>query len=171
MPEKTVTDKFANKFYGAVTESAANTLTFEEIQTHQEVFAKRAWIIHRLEWYMSVASINFLDATGDKFQAALVSTNQVTELDLSNAGVIDLYELQFKYSTAVGYDFHPMPIVRDFTELPGGGLIVAPRPLFLALKGTGASAAGTVACRGYFTQIDLSPADYLDLVDFYRIVS
>lgn len=164
------TDRFANKFYVKVEESAANTLTFQEINTSVDVFSKKAWVLHRLEYYISIGELNKLDSSADKYSAALCSSNKIGALDLSDPSVVDLFEIAYREKSAVGYDYHIMPIIRDFNNMPGGGLIISPRPLFLGLKGLGATAAGAISCRGYFTSMDLSADEYLELVDFYRIV-
>lgn len=164
------TDKFANKFYGQVVESAANTLTFAEIPTNVDVFSKKAWILHKLEWYFSAAQRILLATTADIIQAALCSSDKLSSLDLSSAGVIDLMEISMQGVPANGLMQFLAPIERDFSKLPGGGLIISPRPLYLAIKGTDLAAAVTVAARGYFTAVDLNADEYLELVDFYRIV-
>jgi len=168
MPKKT--DQFANKFFGEVVESAANTLTFAEIQTNVDVFSKKAWVLHKLEWYFGANGLNYLDAADDVIQAALCSTNKMSSLALDDAGVIDLLELQTNFITGVGFALEKLPIARSFSDMPGGGLIIAPRPLYLAVKGTSLAGAVTMSCRGYFTAMDLNADEYLELVDFYRIV-
>lgn len=164
------TDQFANKFYGTVTESAANTLTFAEIPTQVDVFSKKAWILHRIEYYINGAFSALFNATGDKLALALTSSDKITSLSLSDAGVIDLFELKAEYFTAAGFLLREEPLIRTFNDMPGGGLIISPRPLYLAVKGESLSGAATVQCRGYFTGIDLNADEYLELVDFYRIV-
>lgn len=164
------TDSFANKFYGEVLESAANTLTFGEINTAVNLFSKTAWVLHALEWYVKIQHIANLDAASDCLNCALVSSDKIDTLDLSNPGVIDLFRIQLMLRSAVGYSYENMPIRRSFNDMPGGGLIIAPRPLFVAIQGEGEANASLVAVRGYFTQIDLSADEYLELVDFYRIV-
>jgi hypothetical protein len=164
------TDSYANKAYGVVTESAANTLTFAEIQTNVEVFSKIAWVVHRIEWYIAATQMTKLAAADDVIQAALVSSNSISALSLGAPAVIDLLELALLFSTAVAYTEVPNPRIRDFTQLPGGGIIVAPRPLYLAVKGTSLATALTVAARIHFTVKELAADEYLELVDFYRIV-
>ena len=164
------TDQFANKFFGTVVEGSANTLTFNEIPTNVDVFSKKAWVLHALEWYPGVASLNALDAADDVIQAALVSSQAISALSLGDPGVIDLLEIEANVATAVGFAVSILPIRRDFTSMPGGGLIISPRPLYLAVKGISLGGALTVSCRGYFTAIDLNADEYLELVDFYRIV-
>lgn len=164
-------DNYANKGFATCTESAAATLTFTEIQTNVNVFDKVAWVLHRIEWYIPYATYALFDASGDELSAALTASDKITSLDLSNPGVIDLMTMTKFLGTAVGYSYEHFPIARDFGSLPGGGLIIAPRPLFLAIKGTGNATVATAKCRFYFTAKVLKADEYLELVDFYRLVS
>lgn len=153
-----------------MTESAANTLTFAEIQTAISIFEKVAWVISRIEWFLAAAQLQQMADNGDIAQCAVTASNQITALALNNPSVIDLLEIARFQASAVGYNWWQLPIIRDFSNLPGGGIIVAPRPLYLALKGTTAAAAMTVSARIYFTQMELKADEYLELIDFYRIV-
>ncbi len=163
-------DSFANKMYGAVTESGANTLTFAEINTNVSVFDKAAFILHRLEWFIPSTDVDKIIAAADKITCALTSSQNTVTLGLDNPAVIDLLEVAIAVQTGVGYTQNVMPFIRDFSNLPGGGLIIAPRPLFLAVKGTSLASAVHAECRAYFTVKSLSADEYLELVDFYRIV-
>lgn len=166
------TDKFANKFYGAVTESAQGTLTFAEIQTNVSVFDKVAWVLHRLEWYISTTILDLLAGDKDYLSMALVSSNKISALGLDNPAVIDLYNLvMLDYGTPGNNQILEFPMIRDFSQLPGGGVIITPRPLYVALVSDSIATPATAACRGYFTIRQLAADEYLELVDFYRIVS
>jgi len=164
------TDTFANKFYGKVIESAANTLTFAEIPTNVDVFSKRAWVLHKLEWYLSGSMTGIMNSNGDQVQVGLCSSDKASALSLDDSGVIDLLTYKMELASAVGLFIKEEPLIRDFNNMPGGGLIIAPRPLYIAVKGTGAASAVTAEVRGYFTAVDLNADEYLELVDFYRIV-
>ena len=163
-------DEHANKFYGACVESAANTLTFTEINTNVSVFDKVAWVLTRLEYWIGYTNRNLLLDSADMFQLALVSSNKAASLTLSDAGVIDLLEYKMELATSVGLFIKVEPLQREFNTMPGGGLIISPRPLYIAVQGSGCASAVTVEARGYFTALDLSADEYLELVDFYRIV-
>lgn len=166
------TDKFANKFFGEVVGSGATTLTFEEIHTNVNIFDKIAWVLNRLEWYVPQATLDLFVATGDGLEAALTSSQQITALGLDNPSVIDLFSINRKDAgTAATAWYHYEPFIRDFSGLPGGGLIITPRPLYLAVLGVSIATAPTIRCRGYFQQLELSADEYLELVDFYRIVT
>lgn len=166
----TMSDVYPNKGYAVVTESAANTLTFSEIQTNVSIFEKVAWLLQRIEWYFTYATYALLGDSGDTIDAALCSSNQITALSLSNPGVIDLMTMYKLEASDVGYNYQMQPLVRDFGSLGGGGLLIAPRPLYVGIKGTGVASVATAACRFYFKQIQLKPDEYLELIDFYRLV-
>lgn len=173
MPKvKNSMDNFANKFYATVTESGANTLTYSEIQTNINIMAKTAWVLHRLEWYVAPSVLAAIIAAGDAFQMALTASSVPTTLDLDQASTIDMLELSAQATAnPESLQVIPQPYVRDFGALPGGGLIIAPRPLYIGAKGTSLAAAHSAEVRGYFTQRDLTKEDYYDLLDFYRLIS
>lgn len=164
------TDLFSNKGYGQVVESGANTLTFSEIQTNVSIFEKVAWIIHRIEWYVNQANYALILDSSDHILMALVASDAISSLGLNIPAVIDLMDILRVQATGVGFSDYNMPIIRDFSNLPGGGLIIAPRPLFLAVQGVSLAGPTTVEARFYFTSKVLSAEEYLDLIDFYRIV-
>ncbi len=172
MAKGKIRDLYANKLFGEVTESAANTLTFNEINTNVSIFDKVGWILNRLEWYIPSATSQLIQAGVDFIEFALTASNNIGDLLLSNASVIDT--VLFNVLAPVdltGAVIMDNPLIRDFSTLPGGGLIIAPRPLYVAIKGTSLATPATVQVRGYFTQLPLGAEDYLELIDFYRIVS
>jgi hypothetical protein len=170
MAKTQIKDEYSNKAYGTITESAANTLTFAEIPTNVDVMSKLAWVIHRIEWYLSVTQMTKLAAADDLIQVALTSSAQLSSLGLSSPAVVDLLEVALLFSTAVAYTEVPNPRIRDFSAMPGGGIIIAPRPLYLAIKGTSLATALTASARIHYTRRELQAEEYLELVDFYRIV-
>lgn len=166
-----VADKFCNMAFADVTESAANTLTFSEIQTGVSIFEKVAWVINRILWYPSFASINLIIASDDYIEMALVTSNKVDTLHLDEPAVIDALYIGLEANAALA-DAHQLvtPIVHDFAGLPGGGLIVPPKPLHLAAKATSIASASTISARIYFTQKGLKPEEYWELVEARRMV-
>jgi len=163
-------DNYANKMYGTVTEAVAGTLKFAEINTNVSVFDKAAFVLHRLEWFITLADLEKIAGTGDGIYAALTSSQNISSLGLDNPAVIDLFQLTGDWATTVGFQIFEQPFIRDFSNLPGGGLIIAPRPLFVAVQGVSLASAISAKLRAYFTIKQLSAEEYLELVDFYRIV-
>lgn len=167
MPGK---QSYADKFYGSVQESAANTLTFSEIMTNISIMEKWAWILHRLEWSMDLPSYDEVSAVGDMLEMALTMSNRISGLSLADAAVIDKAQQAIVVETAVGIQRELLPLIRDFTGLPGGGLIIPPRPLYVAVKGTSLANPCFVEVRGYYTPVQVSGEAYYDLLDAYRLI-
>lgn len=163
-------DQFANKFYGTCTQTAANTLTFTEINTNMSTFDKVAWVLHRLEWWVSEETRNLLLSSDDYIQFALCSSKSISSLELNDSAVIDVIEISANLRTNVGIQFTNDPVIRDFANMPGGGIIISPRPLYVAVQSESIASAAKAQVRGYFTQLPMSADQYLELIDFYRIV-
>ena len=157
-------DLYVNTAYGTVTESAAGALTFSEIQTSVSIFEKVAWIISRIEWYIPPATFALIIGAPDMWHMALTASNNLTGLDLNAAAVIDLFEF------GAGNVSAGQPFIRDWSNMSGGGKIVAPRPLYVAVLGDSMATPGSVQCRINFTQKVLAADEYIELIDFYRIV-
>lgn len=164
-------DMYANKFFGSVTETAVDTLTFNEIPTNVNVMSKEAWILHRLEWYLTPGDIGQFNADADSLKLALTSSSNMDDLTLDNPGVIDLLETTINaVGAAADFERVDMPLIRDFSSLPGMGLIITPRPLFIAAVGSNLTNPTSPQVRGFFTRIELTPDEYIEMVDFYRII-
>lgn len=162
-------DLFVNMAFGSVLESAANTLTFSEIQTGLSIFEKVAWVIHRIQYYSY--SLGLLLAEEDTIMAALVVSNKLSALDLSDPAVIDMVEWGVLYhGTPANATDLVKPMERDFTTLPGGGLIIPPRPLYVAGIGNSLASASSTYMRIFFTHKALSADEYWELVEARRMV-
>jgi hypothetical protein len=163
-------DEFANIIYQNITESAANTLTFQQIQTGYGTLDKKGWIVSRIEWYVPLASVNLLGTSADLIQIALVTSNLITTLSLADASLIDLLELGLLQATAVGQNPFFKPLIRDFSSLPGGGRLMLPYPLYIGVKGTDLTAAINAAARIFFTERDLGDQEWMELVQQTRLL-
>lgn len=169
---KKSTDKFANMAVIGCTESAANTLTFKKLETGISLFEKMAWIIHRVEYFYNVVTAAQFNADADSLVIALTTTDQLSSLAIYNNAIIDLAVLQrTDFGTpATGWLTHK-PIYKDFSSLPGGGLIVPPNPLYLGAQGTSLAAASVTFARLFYTNYELSADEYWELVESRRLVS
>lgn len=165
-------DKFANTAYIKVTETAANTLTFKRLDTGIAIFEKVAWLIGRVEYFFDVFNATNFNGTGDQVSIALTVSNTIADLGLGKNEVIDAYILYRQdLGTAASGFMLELPYVKDFTNLPGGGMLIPPNPLFLGIKGTGLAAATSCEIRLYYTILQLSPDQYWELVESRRMIS
>lgn len=163
------TDAFAQVASAQVVETAANTLTFQQLQTGGMLFERRAFNIHRIEYHVNAGA---LDAEGDTLSFGWCVSNQITAPAANDVNVVDLVVARrADFGTAASGQFYITPIVRDFGVLPGMGFLVPSHPLYLYAVGASLAAAATVTSRFYFTLADLSPEQYIELVEAMRIIT
>ena len=156
-------DKYSNVLIGAVTESAANTLTFEQLPQMTTLMEKKAFLINSIEYFLS--NPGEFTAAGDLVQFGLSLSSQWATPAISEPSVVDFNYWYTLLATAVGFEMLRQPLIKDFSTLPGGGKLVPTRPMFLWAKANGFAAVSTITMRMHFTIVDLSPQDYWDLVE------
>lgn len=169
------TDQYANMASIEIVESAANTLTYKKLETGVALFEKVAWIIHRIEYFMDINAALY-NATGDVLGVALCAANSITSIlddaAFANPILIDIALItRVDLGAAASGFFELKPLVKDFSSLPGGGLIVPPAPLYGAAQGVGLTGATTSLLKIFYTIKDLSPDDYWQLVEARRTLS
>lgn len=163
-------DVFVNTAFAQVTESAATTLTYSQVQTGISLFDKIAWKIERIEWYWGNPG-GQLVSNADYMQAALTVSNKMTGLSLDDPAVIDMMEWHVnQQGTAASSQLFTLPFIRDFTDLSGGGLLMPANPVFLAAQGVSIAAAQTISARIRYTMVELKDAEYIELVQNFRFV-
>ena len=146
-----------------------NTLEFQEINVGLNIFDKVGLIIHKLEYEVSTATIAGLTATGDIYELGLVSSNQIANMAFDQRGLIHKVEwVTLAFGTAATMTFFASPRVFDFSTLPGGGLLIPPKPLYLGINSASVAVLGVGFVRIYFTIKPLKDADYFELLETYR---
>jgi hypothetical protein len=168
---KKMADKFSNVARVSVTMSAAQTLTFNELNTGIAIFDKAAWIIHRIEYYFGVSTVNEMTADGDYLVVGLSTNNSITSIATTLPQVIDMVRLyRHDFGAAASGSLLVQPLVRSFEDLPGGGLIVPGDKLYLGMDTVGLANAGFCEARIRFSYMQLSQADYWELVESTRVI-
>jgi len=158
-----VADNFANILYNSVVESSANTLTFDEITLGLSLFDKVALIINRIEWY---AWPTRLLAAGDAIEFGISSSNAFVDPDSSQPSIITFQSMDVvDFGTAGVHEVWRQPLVEDLSNLPGGGLLITPRPLYQFVEGTNLAAVATVRMRMFFTVKKMKPEEYFELLE------
>lgn len=170
-----VKDNYANRFFVKGFEDVAGTPKFVEVPTYSNAFAHEAFLVHRLEYFFRPADFDLLVAAGDMIACALTTSNNIstiTEYDsASDPAVQDLCQVHFNLrGAAASFQFRDQPIVHDFTSLPGGGIMVPARPLFICINGESLASVVTAGVRGWFTRMELKADEYIDLVDAFRLI-
>lgn len=157
-------ETWANTATITVTESAANTLTFKKLETGINLGTRIAWILHRIEYMHQQVNATVFNATGDQLLLGLTNSNTWTLPSLSNATIIDLVSLSRLDFGAAATEFTEVrPLIRDFTMMPGGGLLMVPNPLYGFAYGSGLTAASSSDIRFFYTQFEMKDADFYEL--------
>ena len=155
-------DRYSNRAIERTTMTAVNTITYSQIRFGVGIFQGIALVIHRVEWYPSVGSLRELVAASDQLDFAITSTDGLAVItDILEPSILVLKNLA---GLGVNVEFIELPFISDFSKLPGGGLILPPNPLFLCVNTQGAVAASSVGCLIYFTFLELTDKDYIELI-------
>lgn len=162
-------DKFVNLVADSVTMSAANTITFEELNIGLNIFDKVGLLITRLEYDPTLATLADLDTDSDQFIMGLTASNNLTGLGMNQTEVIDSVQLiRTDAGAAANATFFFKPMTHDFSTQPGGGLLIPPKPLYVAAQSTGMTVAGAFTLRIYFIIYKLNDSEYLELLETRR---
>lgn len=161
----TVADLFPNRAFESVTMSAANALTFSQVQFGVGLFQGIAAIISRIEWFPTAASMAELTTSGDDIECALTNRDDLTSILPTSQNVLAHKGIVSKASgTPATLLTWELPLVSDFSSMGGGGLIVPANPLYIALETLGAAAASVLNAVIYLTFKELSDAEYVELI-------
>jgi len=165
-----IKDVYVNQAYLSVTESAANTLTFSKLETGVSIYEKVAWLISRIDYDFDLEATNF-GATDDQLAFGLCVSDQITNIGLVNSAVIERNRVKrVDLGAAASGLFSFMPYQKDFSELPGGGLLVPPNPVYIFAEGTNLTTPMWVNCRMFYTVKGLSGEDFWELVEQRRMI-
>lgn len=168
---KSVLDKFSNKARLAVTMSAADTISFNELVTGVSFYDNVAWIVHRIEYTISVTSVGLMTASGDLIELGVTTRDTLVSLATNQSEVIDTVGLfRMDMGAAASGVLLSRPLIHDFTALPGGGLVIPAESLFAAMDSSGLAAAANGTIVVWFTYLPVTDANYLDLLNAFRVI-
>jgi len=166
MPE----EKYVNQAYLSVVESAANTCTFGKLETGISIYEKVGWLITRIDYNVDCAAAIFTaDTLGILF--GLSAQDSIASPTLQMSAIIDYNaRVRAEYGAGASGFVLDRPWTKDFSQLPGGGLLVPPNPIYLWAKGIGLAAAQTVLARMFYTVKVLKAEDFWELVEQRRMI-
>ncbi len=158
-------EKYVNIANIYMAESAANTLTFRQLQTGIAVFAKTAMLVHRIEYRVTPASLTQMANVADELRVALVTTTSLVDLITQAAGITDMMEWKTQISGAPATQvWYNEPIVHEFGNLPSKGLLMPGTSVYGAIKGVSMTNPCVAYMRLYFSYMEMKGDDYFELV-------
>lgn len=169
MAAKTVGDQFSNLIVSDLTMTAINTISFLEINVGLNIFDKVGLIVERCEYTPSGATLSDLDTDADAVSMGLVSSNAIANMDPDQSEIIDVVTIQrHDMGAAASGWLHRNPIINDFSTMGGGGLLIPPKPLYVAMASGGMTVVGRVFLRLFFRILKLESDQYLELLETRR---
>lgn len=171
MAAKMKTDTFANLAAVFPVEASAGTAVYTKYAFPFSIMDKMGLIINRIEYWPT--NLNNLNSSTDAVTGGLSISSSITDLsDQSNPAIVDSFRFQrIDIGTAASGLFVSEAFVKDFSALPGGGLLVAPNPLYGFVQST--NAGGVMGCwiKLFYTYMELTADEYWQLVESRRIIS
>lgn len=168
-------DQFSNIATITVTESAGNTLTYKKLETGISLSEKVAWLISRIEYMYTGYPADDFNGGQDELHLGLSVSNsrasQVTADAYCDPTLLDKYMINLGLRTAIGWAWIERPFVKDFANLPGGGILVPPVPLYGWAQGVGLVNATTTVIKLFYSLLQLSTDQYWELVEARRVIS
>lgn len=168
---KSPNDAYTSQAVFNVTESGANTLTFEKLETGLSIYDKIGWVISRIEYKIGGLTLAQFNGTGDTLTFALTMTNTLTALAADNPAVLFQRAIvRHDIGTAASGLLVDNTWNADYSTLPGGGLLVLPNPLYFGVVGASLAGAATIVCRIFFQALELTEQDYFNLVQARQLL-
>jgi len=165
-------DDWAQLAYIAVTESAANTLTFGSISVFSNILTPKAMVLHRVSYNMPTGTNDLLTAAGDALYFGLGGDDSIATIAMDDPKVYDYNILSVDHiGTAASGAVRESPIVVDWTALPGGGKLVPADRLYIYCQGENLGDVSTIQARIEFTLVDLNAQQYIELAQSLRILT
>jgi len=169
--KNSISDKYANVAATYFAMSSANTARFVKFDFPFSVLDKVGLLINRMEYIMG--GLDKFNGTLDWAIAGLCCAASVADTeDTRDPLIVDQYKLQrLDIGTAASGLVLEAPFMKDFSGLPGGGILVPPNPLYAFMDSDGASDVMTVRIRVYYQYVELAVEDYWQLVESRRVVT
>lgn len=164
-------DQYANIAAALAVETAAGTASYARFNFPYSVTDKIAILISRIEYWFG--NINQLNSSVDVCYAGLVAANSIVDItNQADPAVVDstrIYRLDMG-AAASGLLIN-FPYIKEFSSLPGQGILVAPSPLSAVVQSAGAGGVMNCWVKLFYTYKELATDEYWELVESRRIIT
>jgi len=164
-------DSFANLAAVHPTEGSAGTANFAKFAFPFSIMDKMALIISRIEYWPG--SLGGLNTSLDYLLCGVSIASTITDLtNQADPAIVDSLRLmRVDIGTAASGLLLGEPMIKDFSSLAGGGLLVAPAPLYGFVISAGAGGVMDAWVKLFYTYVELAADEYWQLVESRRIIS
>lgn len=164
-------DRFANVAALYSLTSATDTFTSVKFAFPFSIQDKTGLVINRIEYWPS--ALGQLNSSMDYLWMGILASNSIVDpLNQADPVLVDSMRfLRLDYGTAASGMLVETPYVKDLSTLPGGGILVAPSPLYMGVTSLGSTGACGGWVKFYYTYLSLTTEEYWELVESRRIIS
>jgi len=164
-------DTFANIAAVHPTEASAGTANYAKFAFPFSIMDKMALVLSRIEYWPG--SLGGLNTSLDYLLCGVSIASTVADLtNQADPAIVDsLRVMRVDLGTAAAGFFLDEPFIKDFSSLAGGGLLVAPAPLYGFVISAGASGVMDAWVKLFYTYMELGADEYWQLVESRRIIS
>jgi hypothetical protein len=164
-------DKYAQIAVIKAEETAPNTLSFVELDMGYGLLDKKAIVINRIEYAPTTTVWAEFAATTDSLQIALTTSRTISSLLETFAAVLDKYKICMNANAPL--ELVRDPFIKDLSQLPGGGILCLPKPLYAGIIATGFAASAVCYVKLFYTVLDLSKEKdvWMELVEMTRLLT
>ena len=156
----------------SVVQDVALALVFGRVALGMSLFDYAGLIISRIEYDFGRTVIGSLASNADFSEIAITGSDKIADLDIGRPEVYDRVAINIGTSGVPAVVFPiEKPMVHDFSNMQGGGLLIPAQDLFIASLNGGYTAGGTASARVYYRVKELSAADFIELVQRLRVLS
>lgn len=158
MPE----DRYANRLGISVTESAAGTLSFQELVTGVGFQTKKGMLIDEISYFIPQSTLALLLAEADLVRFGITSSTGVTDLeDVTDSRILHSGQLTIRgFGTPANAIAFLNPIVFQFFP----SIIHAHIRIFLGIQSASIASAATIRTRVLWRFVDLTDREIAELV-------
>lgn len=167
-----MSDKFPQFMSLNVVQTAANTLTFAKLSVGVSIFDYSAFIINRIEYHIPVGTFDLVVADADSLEMGITGSGTIADLATSQSQVYDSAILvASEQGASANFIVQTLPIIHDFSSLPGGGLLVPTGDMWAACDSAGLTGAASFTARVYYQIMALKAEDYIELAQRLRVLT
>lgn len=158
---KGILGNYATFMNVAITEAVAGTLIQEKIESGMSMYDRVGWVLNRIEWMVPIATLNLLLDQNDAISFGIATSGTLGSLSDTDPNIINRNRIGVSdFGTPANAVKEEMPIINDFSTMPGGGILVLPNPLYVFLQSVSIASAATVNMRAWFISVNLNEDDY-----------
>lgn len=166
-------DQFPNFFTVNISTANAGVPVYTPWNTGYSIKDGFAFIIHKIIYKLTSSVIPDISGVSGNYVAmALATRTDLTADMLRNDGVneaiLDNWFLSLRWNSAIGLAFLEQEWVHDFTNEPGGGRIIAPKPVY-AWMCADDGGAGVLVAKGLmqvvYTILKINNEQYRELYE------